>query len=100
MNTMNPRNVSVISYITWIGWFVALVIRDPQDPLSRQHINQSLMIHILKTFGGILAAMPLFGHALGGVVSLAVLVFWVMGLYRAVHWRSDPLPLVGELQLV
>ena len=35
----HSRLFSVISYITWIGWVIALALRDKGDPLVHRHIN-------------------------------------------------------------
>ena len=41
---------AVISYITWIGFIIAMVARDPADPLVRRHLNQALIINLIKAF--------------------------------------------------
>ena len=90
---------AVVSYITWIGFIVALVGRDPADPLVRRHLNQALLINILETISRILGHFALFGPVTF-IIDLAVLVFFFMGIIRALNMDSRPLPLIGEIELI
>ncbi len=90
---------AVISYITWIGFLVALLGRDPSDPLVRRHLNQALVINLLQTVSRILTRIGLFGPVTF-VLDLACLVFFFMGIFRAVKLDSTPLPLIGQIELV
>ena len=54
---------AVISYITWIGFIIAMVARDPADPLVRRHLNQALLINLIETVSRILARFALFAPA-------------------------------------
>ena len=101
-NAMNirARRIAVLSYITWVGWIVAFLIRDKGDSFQTHHINQALMINLLKIAGGLCAALPGIGHSVSAVVGVAAFVFIVMGIYRAANWRTDPLPFIGEFHLM
>ena len=96
----NSRTVAVASYITWVGWIIAFLIRDKTDGFVAHHLNQALVINLLKIAGGLCAALPHVGHSISGVVGVGAFVLIIMGIYRAAHWNSDPLPLVGELHLI
>ena len=100
MNPNNSRLAAVISYITWIGWIIAFLIRDRSDSFTAHHLNQALVINLLSIAGGICAALPRIGSFVSGVVGLAVLVFNIMGIIRAATWRTDPLPVIGDLHLI
>ena len=97
---IRARRIAVLSYITWVGWIIAFLIRDKGDSFQTHHINQALMINLLKIAGGLCAALPGIGHSVSAVVGVAAFVFIVMGIYRAAHWRTDPLPIIGELRLM
>ena len=99
MYNTRSRTLAVVSYITWIGWIIAFLIRDKGDQFVAHHLNQALMINLLKIAGGLCAALPHFGHTISGVVGVAAFVLIIMGIYRAVNWRTDPLPVIGEFQL-
>lgn len=99
---MNNKSnaAAVISYLTWIGFIVALVIRDKTDSFTSHHLNQALVINVLGIVGGALNVIPMIGSVASGIVSLAVLVLWCMGVYRAVTWSMDPLPIIGDIHLI
>ncbi len=90
---------AVISYITWIGFIVALIGRDPSDPLVRRHLNQALVINILETLSRLLGRVELLSP-IAFVLDLACLVFFFMGIIRALKMDSTPLPLIGQIELV
>ena len=97
----NRSNIAaVISYITWIGFFAALVMGDKSDSFTMQHINQALVLNLLGLIGGVLAVIPLLGWIASGLISIAVLVLDWMGVYRAATWNSEPLPFIGEIHLI
>ena len=100
MYNNNSRTVAVISYITWVGWIIAFVIRDRNDRFVAHHLNQALMINLLKIAGGLCVALPHVGDYVSSAVGVAALVLLIMGIYRAVNWRTDPLPFIGEFHLV
>ena len=97
---MNKNIIAAVSYITWIGFIIALVKGDRSDRFIAHHMNQALVINLLKIAGGLCAALPHVGHSISGVVGVGAFVLIIMGIYRAAHWNSDPLPLVGELHLI
>ncbi|MGX8773948.1 MAG: hypothetical protein ACSW8G_02695 [Bacillota bacterium] len=94
------RAIAVVSYITWIGWIIAFVLRDRNDDFTLHHLNQALVINLLKIAGGLCAAVPGIGHSVSAIAGIAAFIFIIMGIYRAANWRTDPLPLVGELHLI
>lgn len=93
------RILSIVSYLTWLGWVIALVLRDPEDTVTRQHLNQALVLNLADTAVGILARLPLLGW-LSGLLGLATLVFNIWGIWRAFQMSAEPLPLIGEIQLL
>ena len=95
----HSRLFSVISYITWIGFAIAVIARDPADPLVRRHLNQALLINILSTVSNILGRMRLFSFA-SNILGIVCLVFLLMGIYRAIRMDSRPLPFIGEIELI
>lgn len=96
----NSKAAAIIAYITWVGFIVALIIRDRFDSYTSHHLNQALVINILSMLGGLVAVIPFLGSMVSGAVSLAVLVFWVLGIYRAATGSTEPLPLIGDIHLI
>lgn len=100
MYNTNSRTVAVVSYITWIGWIIAFLIRDKRDAFAAHHLNQALMINLIRLAGGLCTFIPQVGDQFSTVVGVGAFVLAVMGIYRAVKWSADPLPLIGGIRLV
>ena len=96
----HSRTLAVVSYITWIGWIIAFLIRDRRDAYVAHHLNQALLINLLKIAGGLCVMLPHIGEELSSVVGVAAFVLIIMGIYRAANWRMDPLPVIGEIRLL
>ena len=96
----NSRAAAILSYISWIGFFIALIIRDPSDRFTAHHINQALVLNIVGLAGGVLAIIPILGTIASGIVSMGVIVLDIMGITRAVTGSTEPLPLIGDFHLI
>ncbi len=78
---------AVISYITWIGFIIAMVGRDPSDPLVRRHLNQALIINIVETVSRVFSRIGgLFG-SLGSLLDIACLILFFDGPLPRVQRR-------------
>jgi len=80
----NTKVLSVISYITWIGWIVAFILRDKYDRVVTQHLNQALALNIV---GILVSAGTRIGGAIGwiaGIISLISLILAIWGIIRAI----------------
>lgn len=90
---------AVLSYLGWVFWIIAFIVRDKDDALSRRHLNQGLMLAIAGTATRLMArAHGLIGFA-GDILSVAVVILSVMGLLQALRERYEPLPVVGDIAL-
>ena len=102
-NNTHTRLYSVISYFTWIGWLISYFLRDKNDNVTRQHVNQALILNICNTVISILSNLfkdiTIISIVLG-VVSLALIVIEIMGLVRAFQMSDKPLPVIGEVRLI
>ena len=82
--------VSVLSYLTIVGWLVALVLYgDHKSSFARFHLRQSLGLVLT---GAILAFIPLIGW----VLSFGIVLGWCLGLFHAINGQRRSLPLVGD----
>lgn len=100
MNKKYPKLPAIVSYLTWVGWIVAMLLRDKEDRFTTRHINQSLAINLLETLGTWLAARKFLGGVPGEVIDLVVLILWIMGIVRAGKGSDAPLPVVGRVNIV
>ncbi len=83
------RFVSVITYVTLIGWLVSLFIYGQnKSSLARFHIRQALGLIVTS---GILSFIPFIGWFL----ALVIAVFWFIAMVHAFKGECYPIPLIG-----
>jgi uncharacterized membrane protein len=99
---MDQKTISWVSYITIVGWIIALVTYNgspDKSSLARFHLRQSFGI-MATWLAFYFAAMflifitPLL-FFLMPVVWIGVLILWILGLIGAVNGEEKPVPLVG-----
>lgn len=100
MSNKTSNVTAIISYITWVGWIIAMVTRDKSDSFTTQHINQALVINIASVIAGAVNVIPILGVVVSLALSVASFVLWVMGIYRAATWNDKPLPYIGDIRLI
>lgn len=84
--------VSVISYITIVGWIVALILHNKHEThFTQLHLRQALFLHLLSL---IFAFIPFLN-----ILNIVILVFWVIGIIYASLGKKKPLPLMGDIAL-
>jgi uncharacterized membrane protein len=84
------KTVAILSYITIIGWIIALVMHNnDKSALGAFHLRQGIGLFLT---GLILSFIPV----LGWIVSLGVFILWILGLIAAINGEMKPVPLVGE----
>ena len=94
----HTRLLSVISYITWIGWIIAFIL---SDKVTTQHVNQALalnIIGILISAGNRIDSSII--HWAAGIIALIALILTIMGIVRAVQMSDKPLPIIGNFKLI
>jgi uncharacterized membrane protein len=101
---MDQKTISWVSYLTIIGWIIALVTYNgsaDKSSLARLHIRQMLGIMILS-FGIVIvstAVSLVLGSGLGGLIGLlqiVTFVLWLIGLIAAVNGQEKPIPVFGD----
>lgn len=104
---MNSRTVGVVSYITWIGWIIAIVCGDKNDGFVKHHLNQALVLNIVSAVCGVLARIlghiPVIGLLTGivlGVIGIVTLILAIMGIISAANDDTKPLPVVGGIRII
>lgn len=101
---MDKKTLSIISYITIIGWVIAYLQYNKlenKDSLTKFHLKQSLGIAII----GILlsVALTIIGMVVPTLASilslanLAIVVLWVLGIINANNEQEIPVPVVGAM---
>lgn len=98
---MNNKTLSIVSYISLVGWLVAYFMgKDQADALLKYHLRQSLGLAIVSILFSVAlnivaAVIPALGIL--GILSLAFLVLWIIGMINASNGALKPLPLIGKM---
>ena len=96
----DSKTIAIISYITPIGWLVAYfgMYANNKSSLAGYHLRQTLLLYIIGFALNILTNMFFWGFMfwIGGLLSLALLIFWIIGLISAVNGEEKPIPLIGD----
>jgi len=95
------RTISIVGYITMIGWVIALIMRlseKPQSELSRFHLRQSLGINLI---GLALSAIQfilsiLYLSFIGNILGVIFFILWLLGLMAAIQGQFRRIPFVGQ----
>ncbi len=95
---MSTKVTAILSYFGLIFWVVAFVAGDKEG--AKFWLNQSLVLTLCSVAMSIIAAIPIVGWIVGAIGSIAVLVFWVMGLICAIQQEEKPLPLIGGIEIL
>ncbi|MEZ5083391.1 MAG: hypothetical protein R2750_08080 [Bacteroidales bacterium] len=86
----NSKTVAILSYITIIGWIVALVLHsNNKSELGAFHLRQALGLFIT---GFILVWIPIIGWFL----NIVVFAFLIVGLIYAIQEEKKTVPFVGD----
>ncbi|MFD2582285.1 DUF4870 domain-containing protein [Pedobacter vanadiisoli] len=97
---MDNKTLSIISYITLIGWLVAYFTgKDKADALLKYHLRQSLGIAIVSIIFNILftiiaSIVPSLSFL--GFVGYAFVILWIIGIINAANGALKPIPLIGK----
>jgi len=84
--------IAVISYITIVGWIVALILYTKHETQFDQlHLRQALFLHLLSL---IFAFIPYLN-----ILNIVILIFWIIGIVYAAMGKKKPLPLLGNFAL-
>ncbi len=98
---MNSKTISMIAYITIIGWLIAFFqSRETRTPLVKFHLEQALGVFIfsflwtivLRIVFSIVPALGLFASLL----SLVPLVLIIIGIINASKEQMTPVPVIGD----
>ncbi len=95
------RLIATVSYITLVGWVIALILRQNENPKSELglfHLRQSfgmMILFFVASFSKIVLAPIALGW-LGNALGLVVLILWLIGLIGAIQGRFSKVPFIGD----
>ncbi|SFE09492.1 Uncharacterized membrane protein [Chitinophaga sp. CF118] len=98
---MNNKTLSMVSYITLIGWLIAYFMgKEKADDLLKYHLRQSLGLAVVSILLNVLTSI--IAHiipslAFLGMVGWVIVILWVMGIINAANSAKKPVPLIGKM---
>lgn len=102
---MNSKVTAIVSYITWVGLIVAVVLGE-KDEFSKHHMNQAFTIWLIGTISTacmkLLGVIPIIGKLCGlvfGLLDGVLALCMVVGLICAILDSTFELPIVGKLKI-
>jgi uncharacterized membrane protein len=100
---MDQKTIAWVSYITIIGWIIALVSynsSNDKSSLAKFHLRQSfgifatgIALYIVMIM--MLFVMPFF-FFLYPIFGIGIFILWIMGLIGAVNGVEKPVPVLGD----
>lgn len=99
---MSNKTLSILSYITIIGWLVSFIKTkdsNPKSDLVTYHLRQGLGFFLVSfllniALSVIVAIVPslYFINAIG----IIMLIIWVMGIINAANEQKKAMPIIGK----
>lgn len=97
---MNNKTLSIVSYITLIGWLIAYFSgKENADSLLKYHLRQSFGLFIAGLIFNVLIAIVLaIVPSLNflGYIGIVFLVLAIIGIINASNGVEKPLPIIGK----
>jgi uncharacterized membrane protein len=104
LSGISPRTASILCYIPWVGWVVAIVVlatdRFRPNRVIRFHAFQGLYLFVASLLNNFVVSWipwPLPHVRIHELVSLALLGMSIFMMVKAAHEQAYSLPLFGEL---
>jgi uncharacterized membrane protein len=97
---MDNKTLSIISYITIIGWIISFVMgKDNANSLLKYHLRQSFGLFIFGVVLGIALQiiMSITGLYFLGYIGLINFALMIIGIINAANEAEKPLPLIGKM---
>lgn len=85
----NDKTVAILSYITIIGWIIAIIMNSSnKTSLGSFHLRQALIIYLA---GIVVSWIPFIGW----ILSIVLFIFWIIGLVAAIQGKEKEVPIIG-----
>lgn len=96
---MNNKTLSIVSYITLIGWLIAFLAgKENANSLLKYHLRQSLGLILVAFVFNIIIYIIAFTLKINlGFIGIVFLILLVIGIINANNETEKPLPLIGKM---
>ena len=88
---MDKKVTGIIAYIGLIGWLIAYLAGDKEG--AKFHLNQALVLALGELIVGWIPVV-------GGILSLVLFIFAIMGIVSAAKEEEKELPIIGGIKIL
>ncbi len=93
----DPKVVGLVSYLTIIGWIVALILNsNNKSEFGSFHIRQSLGIILTGFVLGFVNVIPILGQIVWIVGIILLIILWFIGFIAAIQGEKKVVPVLGQ----
>ena len=93
----DPKTLGIISYLTIVGWVIALFLNNPRTEYVSFHLRQSIGIILFGAATSALAVVPV----LGWMVAMAgwgfTIYLWLIAFLGALQGEEKSVPFFGDI---
>ncbi len=98
---MDEKTTGIVSYLTWVGLLIVIIVRKEKTEYTSFHIRQSLGIMLtLFVFGIIVyvlaAVLGTLGGLLGWILWAIVIILWIIAFIGALNNEKKLVPILGD----
>ncbi|HEX8015422.1 MAG TPA: DUF4870 domain-containing protein [Flavobacterium sp.] len=100
---MNNKTLSILSYITIIGWIIAFVkSKDitPKSDLVTYHLKQGFGIFLFSFAVNIILSVvvsTVTSLYFLNYIGYAIFILWIFGIINAANEQKKPIPVIGKI---
>lgn len=92
----DPKIISIVSYLTIVGWVVAYVLNRPKSGLATFHVRQALGLHLLFVACNMVFSIPVLGWIVGVLGFILLFLLWALGILAALNGEEKRIPFLGD----
>lgn len=104
MKSLRKKTISILSYITIIGWVIAYFNykKKNKSSLIKFHLEQSLGLGILSIITNLVIILIelFFNYPISLAIvlnNMLLFILWIAGITSALYGVRLPLPIIGSL---
>lgn len=93
-NSQQGNAMAILSYLGILVIIPLLVAKD--DEFVRYHSKQGLVLLVVGVVGMFIGVIPIIGWLLAPFITLAWLIFAIMGIINVLKGKKKELPIIGQ----
>ncbi len=94
--TGNKKLVALMCYcgMMWVIGLLADEYKD--DPFVKSHVNAGIQLTFSMFAITLVNIIPILGQIACGIAAIALVVFFIMGIVKAISGKNFVVPIIGE----